>query len=834
MPPPNHLQSFYPLPNRNRHGRNPGPAISGAAGPGALVPLNPSPAAGNAMIPRHGMPPMNPFHRPHAGAFGPPAGHHHHGHHHHHHHHHAPPGNLHQGDRHQRSGHELTNTLSDPSIRMPSYKESGGAKTLTLDAAVVKLVEWLSSDVGERRATRGLTAARRHARHALASGSNLPRVPFEVFATLDNAIFMGLLQPAVFLSWMSGNEGNGEGDVMGETHTPGQYRDRRTGEKVGRVACLLNPRFFSKRQQRGRKKSAHAADEAVAMLLHQMVHAFFLLCCGTQAKGGADGRLKHGEEFWKVLYAICDVSEDDLFGEGEGAMPFGEVLVDVHKWDDRDGLYVPLRLQAIMDEENYHSSICHTGVRPVPDRDEVDKWYKKVAKAAKDTVGDDVYSFDGATFSTKATPRSQKSSPVGYVEVIWNAMPFDYKRKNLERHFASLMERFSNGKRVWPLPRGVDARSFRILDSFLKNGIDYTPEMLPLPPPGIPLVCRPRHSEDKDTLWTDIRAYKLGLAVEFPELSEHALRRLKIERKLHSNPLDALSEIYVSPSLSIAAPARPEKLAVMPTSYDSPAPPDELREWAKSFMMATYPGAHQGGYYSSNLFAIEKWYHAGVEGLIKSSQSRELEQDYGLALSALWKVTPASAHPPGGMFRGGGEAFLSERPVDPTAMAGVGFNNRATINMVEGARNDMNIQILGNRLSRARSSPRRDHSPGNDADGRDAAETSPRRPRSPPQRPPSRGQLTVSDRRALEDYLEDVGERLGEDRAWACAHARSYLTGAALEREEFRVTKEIEMEMQRRESAKIQELLKRREERRKRDEADDHASTRPRWRYVFE
>ena len=379
------------------------------------------------------------------------------------------------------------------------------------------------------------------------------------------------------------------------------------------------------------------------MLLHHMVHAWFLRVCGVQNKGGADGRMKHGPEFWKVLYVIASLAEEmdeARFSERDGRPAFAEVLLKIHQRDDSKGLHVPMRLQLDMDRDLYGRTVCHTGVWNVPSREDVEKWYKKVSAAAKDAGGGEVHSFDPDDYSIKATPRSEKGSPSSYVEVIWQDRNFDYKRKTIEKHFASLAERFVGGKRVWPLPRGVSTRTYAILNSFLTSGADYAPELTPLPEPGIPLVGKPlRGASANDELWVDVRAYKLGEALSFPELSSHAITRLNTDRTVHTNPLDVLKEIYDIEPLSLATPTRSEKLAIAPTRATAPLPADELRAWARAFMMATHPGKRDGGYYGSNLGIIDRHYGAGVEGLVKAMQSRELEQDWSLALSALWKVS---------------------------------------------------------------------------------------------------------------------------------------------------------------------------------------------------
>lgn len=488
---------------------------------------------------------------------------------------------------------------------------------------------------------------------------DLHNSPFKVFASLDNGLFAGLLSPAVYLNWIGGDY-----KTLGATYAPGAYRDERDFEYIPRIACLMNWNSLRSHSAEERSRRPNGGDQLLALLIHQMIHAWFLRVCGTQKGSGADGRLKHGVEFFKCLYAIASIASasDDRFAR-EGTMSLADLLLNIHKHNDTHPRHIPLSLQAKMDEELYDRTICHTCAIDVASRDDVEKWYKKICGTAKDAGAGDVYSFDPVSHESKPTPRHEKPSPTSYIEVLWNGMNFDYKRKAIERCFASLEERFANGKRVWTLPREVDARTFAILDSFLKSGMDYAPELRPMPPPGVPIVVRSHAYADRTRLWTDIRAYKLGEAVQFPELSQHALARLHTDRKVYGNSLDALKEIYELPFLTLASPSAGAR-AVASTAYEYPAAPDDLRVWARAFMMATPEGAARGGYYASNLHMMEELAPLGVIGLVGSTQNRELEQDHNLVLSALWKVTPRSMHPPGGVFTGGGDAFMRERPVD--------------------------------------------------------------------------------------------------------------------------------------------------------------------------
>lgn len=88
--------------------------------------------------------------------------------------------------------------------------------------------------------------------------------PFMLFDLLDKHIFTGKLKGMVLLSWK----------VM-ERASPGQTSA--SGLKAKRISIQLNGTPF--REQTAR------IDDLLEMMIHQMLHAYFLVCCGAQQIG---------------------------------------------------------------------------------------------------------------------------------------------------------------------------------------------------------------------------------------------------------------------------------------------------------------------------------------------------------------------------------------------------------------------------------------------------------------------------------------------------------------------------------------------------------------------
>lgn len=109
-------------------------------------------------------------------------------------------------------------------------------------------------------------------------------LPFHVFNEIDAALFLGVLKSNVYLKWAPLPPA-----LFGRTIRPGR------GD-CPRIAIELAERV----------KSRGAPEEILAVLLHQMIHAFLLQCCGHRNNdvGGNGHDLRHGLEYSTIAYII--------------------------------------------------------------------------------------------------------------------------------------------------------------------------------------------------------------------------------------------------------------------------------------------------------------------------------------------------------------------------------------------------------------------------------------------------------------------------------------------------------------------------------------------------
>ena len=110
--------------------------------------------------------------------------------------------------------------------------------------------------------------------------------PFQIFNTIDEALFAGVLQGNVCLKWASLPSG-----LAGKT------------ARAGRDACSrIMVELSIEIQHRG------AYEHTIQILVHQMIHAFLLQCCGHNNHGvsGSGHELVHNLDYSAIASIIQD------------------------------------------------------------------------------------------------------------------------------------------------------------------------------------------------------------------------------------------------------------------------------------------------------------------------------------------------------------------------------------------------------------------------------------------------------------------------------------------------------------------------------------------------
>lgn len=119
--------------------------------------------------------------------------------------------------------------------------------------------------------------------------AEMRRLPFKVFNEIDREFFRSMLKGNVSLGWSRLKDG-----VLSQTTRAGHNGDSRTRIELSHV--------LSEHGRRG---------HVFAELIHQMVHAYYLQCCGfsDQDSSGPGHGLGHGPAFLALLRCIGEHCE---------------------------------------------------------------------------------------------------------------------------------------------------------------------------------------------------------------------------------------------------------------------------------------------------------------------------------------------------------------------------------------------------------------------------------------------------------------------------------------------------------------------------------------------
>jgi hypothetical protein len=341
------------------------------------------------------------------------------------------------------------------------------------------------------------------------------------------------------------------------------------------------------------KSGARAGlNHAWAAILHQLIHAYFMVVCGIQNDGkDPDGRLKHGEHFGCLMYKILDV-----FNGAAIPLNFGHSL----PFSRRTAMIEPTR-EALYRNNGYgnarkFSTHCSRNVQVIT-KEKIDEWYKKKCLKAVDP---DIYIFNFDTDTLDAKPRSKCGDKKDWVELVHSKKPYKLDRK--AKFFACVKKKFEDDKRKLDMPSWVEVDVLKSFIHFLVSG-DWDPDASEFQngTHGPPLLLEYSHTAEKN-VQHDIAMYQLGCCLQIENLKRVALTRLSCHHFTYESGHEIVRAIYCDP----------------------PIPPDQgLRNWAKSFFQRhskPKPGSHPID--SSNWKILENdiVFQAGYFGLATTSQ----------------------------------------------------------------------------------------------------------------------------------------------------------------------------------------------------------------------
>ena len=421
------------------------------------------------------------------------------------------------------------------------------------------------------------------------------QTPYIIFDPLDKALFNNKLKGMVHLKWKAQS-----GCACGNTSAPGVVPG------IPRICIELNKRPFI-------DDGSSDIDDLLDTLIHQMIHAYFLVCCGAQPKGAKqDGRLADGLHFGVILHTIKDVTRQCR----DGAVPLifyastrrdKDALSRSQSWNgygngvgasrrrDHQRSWVSIDplgsvVAAAPADGQSHCSHDNRSIRPAQVKNWQVEHYSRVIDLAMDQKGDKIYDL-GVDSKLVPTDRLKGPPSASYVELVWDkkrimvprekALKFTSLKKVLEKDskyelkvpdcsmsVLRLLYDFMQHRVYWEDPRETVAKS----TSNSTRG-----------PPVI--VTTSSASIDSAYAMLDhIRVFKTAESMKFEELQSYAIKRLYDMPATCDDPVDALKELYND-------------------GKDSSSPIHaELHKWARKFLARSEDHRSQYGYGSYNHF----------------------------------------------------------------------------------------------------------------------------------------------------------------------------------------------------------------------------------------
>ncbi|EUC40064.1 hypothetical protein COCMIDRAFT_44849, partial [Bipolaris oryzae ATCC 44560] len=370
---------------------------------------------------------------------------------------------------------------------------------------------------------------------ALYENSLNEEIPFRIFNKLDQALFAGYLNNAVFL-----DTSRLDSDFSGITYTHGWGPNA----EVKRISIILNQDVIRHGQ----------AWDIVATLIHHMIHAYFLVACGEQKEHEMDyGRLNHGLHFGKIMLAIRRLSA--AHSRELATLDYGHRLPS--RRFHADDYYRRWRRDEIEHEygNEWYCSHCHGGMRG-PSDCEVDKWYKKVCQPMLDLPpsirGLEVEVYNVQRHELVKRRRTHLGPSSKSVEFIFKDRPVLVGRDKIDQFPSVMKASDKGGSRFLIVPKEVSEDTFMRLLEFLHTG-SYPPDPHVFAGAAVsrdvrrkapPIIKSQNTSVGAVVVLADIRFAKLGLYMGFEDCKTYALDRMNTYRVMYEDPVAVLKEIY--------------------------------------------------------------------------------------------------------------------------------------------------------------------------------------------------------------------------------------------------------------------------------------------------
>ncbi|KAL8717013.1 MAG: hypothetical protein Q9225_005712 [Loekoesia sp. 1 TL-2023] len=433
------------------------------------------------------------------------------------------------------------------------------------------------------------------------------KLPFQIFDELDKEFFRSVLKGNVSLGWLELPSG-----ILSRTIRAGQKRNPRIRIELSPLLGLDGTRC-----------------DVLAALIHQMVHAYYLQCCGYRDRGfGGKGHdLEHEQPFHALLKCVSEHCEPlrqhlsaDLWASrryNRGQRPC-DPASGISSCYNRDTRFNSIDIEdwrnvAIAETESQQEAQKSKSTGTL---DENRFFPRNLYFVDKDGVENPPKSLENWQYPREA-----------YIFLLFDDRCYPVARSSVRDLAALTTSPYFKDKLWLQLPQGTSEAEFLAFYFFLVYGT-YPPFLkelnAALGPYGLttqnPPKIKPYDANAPTQMISLITAFHLGKGLRYTPFCTFVLEGLQSLRATAEDPIAALEMIYGSrksgDQFTISKPA------------ESPDP--DLRKWARAWLAVKLQSADMGQFeacYKTNLGVLR--YHpdwSARYAQLKAS-SPELGQD---------------------------------------------------------------------------------------------------------------------------------------------------------------------------------------------------------------
>ena len=362
--------------------------------------------------------------------------------------------------------------------------------------------------------------------------------PFIMFDFLDKALFRNKLRGMVYLRWKTMMSCS-----PGTTSAPGVVSG------IPRVCIELNLTPF--------EDDDSDVDDLLDVLIHQMIHAFFLVACGAQPKSAKqDGRLLDGLHFGVIMSTIRDITRrcregglDVIFYAANRA---GNTL---RRNDCRQYISVDPRGSASGSapaDGQTHCNHDNRQVRPAQIKNWQVENYSVSIDLGMDGKGDVIWDLDKSSVLV-STDRLKGPPSSSYVELIWDDKRVMVPREKALKHKSLKKPLEKDEKMELKVPECSESVFVQIYNFFTcgstQKDVDqvFVDAASRAPRTKGPPVLIPSSHTSIDSpvgMINHLQIFKVAESMKFEELQEHVMKRLWEMPATTDDPIKALKLLY--------------------------------------------------------------------------------------------------------------------------------------------------------------------------------------------------------------------------------------------------------------------------------------------------